>query len=93
MLWRAFLSATEGDKRIYIQCRDGAGHEVDGTATAIIYYDPTPPVASFIEINDGDEYTNDRNVQLTWAYTGDATKAIVSNESDFDPFQERDPDV
>ncbi|NOZ85769.1 MAG: hypothetical protein GXP49_05830 [Deltaproteobacteria bacterium] len=82
------LSSNDGNKRVYIKCRDEAGNEALGTNTTEITLDQTPPSASFVSIDGGAGYTNDsqRRVDLTYGYQGDAYVARISNYPNFSSY-------
>jgi len=80
-LWN--LTMGEGSKVVYVKFRDTAG--LEGAAiTDAIQYNPTPN-EGVITINNGTEFTNERNVTLhiEMGGPGDVTQMMVSNEPGF----------
>jgi hypothetical protein len=75
------LSAGDGVKTVTIKCRDTVQNE-SGMSFATIVLDTVPP-GGFITIDDGAEYTQDKDVKLTLAGIDDRTgvdKMKVSND-------------
>ncbi len=52
-----------GEKTVYAKFRDGAGNESEVVSTSIIL-DTTPPTAGSITVDNGDKFTNSRQVKL-----------------------------
>ena len=69
------LSSGDGEKSVYVKFKDAAGNESDVESDSISL-DQTPPTASTITINDGDEYTNSTSVNITTLEGSDATSGI-----------------
>lgn len=57
------LSDKDGLKYVYVQCRDSRGVESDKVMDRIVL-DSSPPPYITLNINNGDEWTNSRNVTL-----------------------------
>ncbi|MFH1256459.1 MAG: Ig-like domain-containing protein [Candidatus Diapherotrites archaeon] len=74
------LSAGDGNKTVYYQCRDSNGMETAAKdANDSIILDATPPSGLAISINDGNATARNANVKLTLSATG-ATECHYSND-------------
>jgi hypothetical protein len=85
------LDEPEGNVTIYLRLRDAAGR-ISETYNDTIVIDTTPPEGMLL-INDGDKYTNDTTVTLSWTAT-DLTGVVgmmASNDPDFEGAIWEDP--
>jgi hypothetical protein len=77
------LKGDDGEKKVYVQFRDGAGNETSPIVASVIM-DRQQPYDESITINNGDKYTNtkDNRVRLSLQAT-DATEMIVGHSRKF----------
>lgn len=77
------LSADEGLKSVYVMFKDIAGNETTQVYDQI-YLDLTGPKITNFSINNGDDYTNKRNVTLTISSTDNYSEVshyLISNDN------------
>ena len=77
------LEGGDGSKSVYLQFRDPAGN-ISPTATDSIRLDRTPPIPGTLVIDDGAEFTNnkEKKVNLKFSATG-AKEMMISSSSTF----------
>lgn len=77
------LDGGDGTKSVYIQFRDAAGN-ISATAHDSIRIDRTPPISGTLVIDDGAEFSNnkDKKVNLKFSATG-AKEMMISNTNTF----------
>ena len=81
LVWNLEDGIEDGEKTVYYQVRSTPENESEVVSDTIVYDTEIPSIA--VEINDGDDYTNDRNVDLGFTYS-DETSGVQSLQTSKD---------
>ncbi len=77
------LAGSDGEKEIFVKFKDEAGN-VSPAASSKIILDRYPPKPISFQINNGDEWSNQANKEVTLQIQAeDATKMIISDNPEF----------
>jgi hypothetical protein len=81
------LIGFDGEKKVYARFIDGAGNTTPMVEASIIL-DTQPPLNPKIEVNDGANFTKDKNVKIKAKVDGGAYEMIVQGGDGWIPYKE-----